>query len=130
MKMLLNGLLMAGMLASGCAQKKAAMPRGAFSALPDEGATVVETPTPAKPPVSVTPEITLTGKVVSVNAAARFVVLSFPLGRLPVADQLLSAYRKGAKVGGIKVTNQRLNDYVVADLLEGDAEIGDEVRNR
>jgi hypothetical protein len=58
------------------------------------------------------------------------VVLSFPLGKLPAAEQQFSVYRRGLKVGDIRITNQQLNEYIVADILDGDAEAGDEVRNR
>jgi hypothetical protein len=80
--------------------------------------------------LSLTTETALIGKVATVNNAGRFVVLNFPIGHLPVADQRMSLYRKGQKVGEIKVTNMQQEDNVVADLTSGDAQIGDEVRER
>ncbi len=77
-----------------------------------------------------TPDTGLVGKVVRVNAGARFVVMTFPIGHLPALDQLLSVYRLGLKTGEIKVTGPQLDDKVVGDLVAGDVQTGDEVRDR
>jgi hypothetical protein len=69
----------------------------------------------------------LTGKVASVNPTLRFVVLDFPLRRMPALDQRLNIYRGGQKVGEVKVTGPSLNTTIAGDLLSGDAQIGDEV---
>src|ERR1051326_8147118 len=126
-------------LASGCIHRKPKMPPGKYAALPGLPA---ETTPPAQyqppqnsgsqptPNATVTPENALVGKVKRVNPAARFVVLSFPIGQLPAPDQQFGVYRRGLKVGEIKITTQQLNEYIVADILEGDAEEGDEVRNK
>src|SRR5690348_11836566 len=45
----------------------------------------------------VTPENLLIGKVAMVNAAGRFVVINFPLGRMPLLEQHLNLYRRGLK---------------------------------
>ena len=39
-------------------------------------------------------------------------------------------YRRGLKAGEIKITGPQLEDNVVADIVAGDAEAGDEVRDR
>jgi len=65
-----------------------------------------------------------------VRTAERFVVLNFPVGRLPVIDQRLNVYRGGLKVGEVKVTGPQYDDNVVADLVAGDSEIGDQVRDK
>jgi hypothetical protein len=78
----------------------------------------------------VTPENALVGKVAFVNTTARFVVLNFPIGHLPAIEQRLNLYRGGLKVGEVKVTGPQYDDNVVADLLAGDSEIGDQVRDR
>jgi hypothetical protein len=78
----------------------------------------------------VTPETGLSGKVVSFNPVGRFVVLNFPVGHLPVQDQQLIVYRLGLKVGEVKVTNLRNDDYLVADMVTGEAAAGDQVRDR
>jgi hypothetical protein len=76
----------------------------------------------------VTPENALVGKVATVNPTARFVVLSFPVGRLPAVEARLNLYRRGLKVGELKVTGPQLDDNIVADVVAGEAEVGDEVR--
>src|SRR5215471_10164479 len=117
-----------GLAFSGCAGKKAAAPEENFSALP---ATPNAAPVQGlEQQLSLTTETALVGKVATVNNAGRFVVLNFPIGHLPAADQRMSLYRKGQKVGEIKVTNMQQEDNVVADLTSGDAQIGDEVRER
>ena len=77
----------------------------------------------------VTPTQGLTGKVASVNGAGKFVVLSFPLGQMPAFDQTLTLYRRGVKVAEVKVTGPKLDENIVADLAQGGAEVGDDVRD-
>jgi hypothetical protein len=76
----------------------------------------------------ITPAYVLTGKVVRVNPTSRFIVISFPLGRMPSLEQRMDVYRSKLKVGEIRVTGPQRDDKVVADLLSGDAALGDEVR--
>jgi hypothetical protein len=78
--------------------------------------------------IIVTQENGLIGKVALVRTAERFVVLNFPVGRLPVIDQRLNLYRAGLKVGEVKVTGPQYDDNIVADLVAGDSEVGDQVR--
>lgn len=76
----------------------------------------------------VTPDTTTTATVTWVNVPAKFVVLTFPIGHLPAENQLMTLYRQGLKVGEVKVTGPQKDDNVAADLLSGDAQLGDEVR--
>ena len=69
------------------------------------------------------------GKVALVNPTARFVVLNFPFGTMATAEQRLSLYRRGLKVGEVKVTGPVRENNIVADLVAGEAEVGDEVRS-
>ena len=78
----------------------------------------------------VTQENSLIGKVALVRTGERFVVLNFPVGRLPAIDQRLNLYRGGLKVGEVKVTGPQYDDNIVADLVEGDSEVGDQVREK
>jgi hypothetical protein len=110
----LLSLLAAGILVSGCVfyrQKTSA-------------------PTPKTPAMIVTPDASLAGKVVSFNAAGRFVVLSFPVGRMPAMGESLFLYRGGLKTGEIKISGPQRESNIVADLVTGDAQAGDEVRDR
>lgn len=83
-----------------------------------------------KPELIVTPDTTLTGSIVSVNDVGRFVVLSFPVGRLPAENSTLYVYRQGLKVAELKVTGPQKDDHTVADIRTGECRVKDEVRNR
>lgn len=76
----------------------------------------------------VTPDDSPTGKVAAYNAAGRFVVLNFPAAQMPKADQTLFLYRAGLKVAEIKITGPQNDDNTVADIVTGDAQVGDEAR--
>ncbi len=78
----------------------------------------------------VTPDTSLTAKVVGYNSVGRFVVLSFPVGQMPQTGQTFYLYRAGDKVGQIKITGPQQDNDTVADLIDGDAQVGDEVREQ
>ena len=78
----------------------------------------------------VTPDTSLTAKVVRYNSVGRFVVLSFPVGRMPQSGQTFFIYRAGLKVGQIKITGPQQDSDTVADLIDGDAQEGDDVREQ
>ena len=62
------------------------------------------------------------------NEAGHFVVLNFPVGRLPPLEQVFNLYRGGLKVGEVKVTGPKEDENIVADIIAGDAAEGDQVR--
>jgi hypothetical protein len=110
----------------GCAYKKrtvAAAP--APARVPAAGAVTSSAPEPV-----VTPDTGLAGKVASFNNDGRFVVLNFPLGHLPAVEQRLFVYRQELKVGEIKVSGPQRDDLIVADLVAGEAQPGDDVRDK
>jgi hypothetical protein len=76
----------------------------------------------------VTAETMLVGKVVRVNENARFAVLNFPVGTMPGVQQRLNVYRRGLKVGEVKVTGPQQDDNTVADVVNGEVQVGDELR--
>jgi len=124
-------LLLAAMLANGCAlfhhhQAQPVQPPEANAYLAP--ATPAQ-PTPTLNPI-VTPDNSLTANVASYNAAGRFVVLSFPVGRMPAMNQTLFLYRNGLKVGEVKITGPQRDNDIVADLMTGTAQAGDEVRDQ
>jgi hypothetical protein len=84
---------------------------------------------PAEAPI-VTPDNSQTGKVVKFNEAARIVVLEFPLTNLPGPERHLFIYRNNLKVGEVKTSRWQNREYVVADLVSGEAKEGDVVRDR
>ena len=77
----------------------------------------------------ITRSVMAPGRIDSVNAKARFVVISFPIGTMPSIDTRLNVYRGGLKVGEVKVTLPQQNNFTAADIIAGDCRIGDEVRS-
>jgi hypothetical protein len=77
-----------------------------------------------------TPVEGVTGKVSAANANLKFVVITFPIGKMAADGQRLSVYRDGLKVGEVLVTGPRSDDSTVADVISGDARIGDDIRER
>jgi hypothetical protein len=75
-----------------------------------------------------TPIVEPAGKVASVNPNLRFVVIDFALNPVPQVDQRLSVYRQGQKVGEVKISSQSRNSIIAADITQGEANVGDEVR--
>ena len=61
-----------------------------------------------------------------VNDQGRFVVLSFPLGKVPLPGQHWSIRHAGLKIGRVKITGPQRDVDTVADIVEGQAYVGDE----
>jgi hypothetical protein len=114
-KISLVALLSAAILTDGCAGKQT---------------STVAAPAPVAANPIVTPAFSLAAKVVSVNIAGRFVVLSFPSGGLPKLQQTLFLYRTGLKVAEVKVSGPQEETNIVADLISGEAQAGDTVRDQ
>jgi len=112
-------MLLAALLAGGC---------GIFHhrEKPAPAATPVTEATPA----IVTPDNSLTARVLSYNSTGRFVVLGFPISKMPRQDQTLFLYRNGMKVGEVRINGPQRDNNVVADLVAGEAQVGDEVREQ
>lgn len=85
---------------------------------------------PAHTPRIVTPDNSLSATVLRVNAIGRFVVLNFPDGRMPKMDQHLFLYRAGLKMAEVKVVGPQQDTSIVADIVSGDAQEGDSVRDQ
>ncbi len=123
-------LPLAALWIAGCASHQSEFgpvpsPSGAGSS----GGAAAATPSPtAKPKPIVTPDLSVTGKVVLYNEVGRFVVLSFPTGQMPRNGTTLFLYRNGLKVAEIKVSGPETDHFTVADVLTGTAQNGDEVR--
>ena len=109
-------VLLVAFLAAGCAWMK---PK-----------TVAAKPAPAAAKVVVTANLSPGATVVSVNNVGRFVVLNFPAGNLPRVPQTLYLYRAGLKIGAVKITGPQQGDNIVADLVSGEARVGDTARER
>jgi hypothetical protein len=121
---LLSALSLTGCFWNKHATKKAApAPRAGASAAATRGGGTNQV-------LIVTPEQALMGKVVLVNTVGRFVVLNFPPGKMAAVEQHLALYRRGLKVGEVKVTGPAREDNIVADLVAGEADVGDEARRQ
>lgn len=114
MRFALITLLLLSLMCPGCGGKK---PPPSYSPAPR-----------ARAGIPINPAGALIGKIISVNTSARFVVLNFPIGKMPALEQRLGIYRNGLKVGEVKVTGPQRDDNIVADITAGDAGVGDEVR--
>ena len=114
MRVLLAVVLLFALALSGCARKKASQaptthaPRAGSHAAPSQTA--------------------LGGIVSRVEPVARFVVLTFPPDQMPARDQGLNVYRHGRKVAEVKVSGPQRDNNIVADVVAGAPEVGDEAR--
>ncbi len=129
MRSALSILLLGALALCGCAGRTTpGSPAG--GAKRADGGAIWASPAGTNQSLIVTPEQTLVGKVTLVNATARHVVLNFPLGRMPAVEQRLDLYRGGLKVGEVKTTTFRRDNNVVADMVAGEAAVGDEARGQ
>ena len=87
-------------------------------------------PSPKPAPPIVIPDSGVSGKVSRYNEAGRFVVLSFPVARMPAIGKQLFLYRNNLKVGEVNVTGPQRDDHIVGDLTTGEAQVGDEAREK
>ena len=122
-------ILCAALVLSGCFGRRTTGERDSGRAGADGAFASAGTNSPHQKLI-VTPGSSLVGRIAFVNTTARFVVLNFPIGQLPAIEQHLNIYRSDLKVGEVKVTGPQYDDNVVADLLAGDSQIGDQVRDR
>src|SRR3954470_5797919 len=72
----------------------------------------------------------LVGRVDSVNMKGRYVIISFPIGALPLVGLPVDAYREGLKVAELKITPPQQNNLTAADIVAGEVRVGDEVRTK
>ena len=114
-------------LGSGCAHHAGnTKPNPSFSEPPPVRADT----NASQPKLIVSPEQALIGTVSKVNSLGRYIVLTFPLGRMPALEQQFSVYHQGMKVGEVRIAGPQLDDNIVADIVSGEASIGDEARDR
>jgi hypothetical protein len=66
--------------------------------------------------------------VALLNSGSGFVILTYPIGKLPRVGQRLSVYRNGMKVGELIVTQPQHDQNTAADIVAGEAQAGDEAR--
>ncbi len=87
-------------------------------------------PAPVAGKKIVTPDESLAAKVIKVDTEGRFVILNFPEGQMPRLDQHLFLYRGGLKVAEVKITGPQQETSIVADIVAGDAQAGETVRDQ
>ncbi|MCX6890464.1 MAG: hypothetical protein WCL11_03420 [Verrucomicrobiota bacterium] len=114
MRVLLAVVLLFALVLSGCARQKAAPGSKSGPARSKTGVAA--------------PKAAATGEVSVVNPAARFVVLTFPRDPMPFMDQRMNLYRGASKVAEVKVTGPQRGRNIVADIVTGAPEPGDEAR--
>ena len=101
-------------LAAGCATK----------ATPSAESPADSSPIPA--PALVTFDSRPVGVVWKVNPTRKFAVLRFPIGLMPAVGRELKVRRDGIEVGTLRVTGPQLDDGIVADIVSGECQPGDE----
>jgi len=78
--------------------------------------------------IVLTPNLKPVGRIAHVNKPGRFVVVNYTLGPIPRPDQRIFAYRNGLRIAELRVTGPEEDTNTVADILAGDPQIQDEVR--
>lgn len=76
----------------------------------------------------VTPVTPVQGRVVFLNAKLRFVIVDFVFHQMPQLEQRLGVFRGGRRVGEVRVSGPVEGTRVVADVMSGEAAVGDRVR--
>jgi len=146
MKPLFPVILAVGLIACGCSlfQKSETVsnpwpdtniPPPSTNSIPPSALANATPATPTPAPANnqkliVTPGSGYSGRVETYNDAGNFVVLDFPISNVPPTDHRLLVYRDGAKVGELKITGPQKENHTVADLVQGEARKGDEVRDK
>ena len=87
-------------------------------------------PAPAVTKTIVTPDDSLAAKVIRVNTTGRFVILNFPENQMPKLAQHLFLYRAGLRVAEVKVVGPQQETSIVADIVSGEVQSGDTVRDQ
>jgi hypothetical protein len=127
------GLALSGAFLLGCQHSKPSDPGAAKGeAAVGKPANVAHQRTTrgatSTPPTRATPVIESAGAVASVNPDLRFVVIDFHLNPMPKVEQRMGVYREGLKVGEIRISAQSYQGIVAADIMAGEARVGDMVR--
>lgn len=108
------------LLLAGCARQQTASPAANGQVTASASASGSKT--------IVTRDEGLDGKVAWVNPDLHFVVVTFPVGQLPSTGRQLSVFRRGLKVGEVRITGPQKDDSIVGDMVAGEAAAGDSVR--
>ncbi len=124
-------LLSAVLLGSSCAREPRS-PAG-FTGTPVAPTRETVTPTGGRqvdenPFPQIIPVIPVQGRVVFLNPRLRFVIVDFAFHRLPLLEQRLGVFRDGRRVGEVRISGPADGTTIVADVMSGEAAVGDLVR--
>ncbi len=121
-------LLLMSLVLAGCARQPASTGSapGQLSVNPPPVATPSAQTNRAG--ANVTPSVKFKGKVAMANPTARHAIITFPIGQMPPLGQRLNVYRAGLKVGEVQLTGPQRDVNVAADIVAGECQAGDEVR--
>ncbi|HSY43857.1 MAG TPA: hypothetical protein VK811_08085 [Candidatus Acidoferrum sp.] len=127
----LSLLALAVMLSSsGCAWIKRHTPWHHQAATTSKTTPTTQATSTNQNQMIVTPDESLAAKVLKVNTVGRFVILNFPQGKMPKLDQHMFLYRAGLKTAEVKIVGPQQDTSIVADIISGDAQEGDTVRDQ
>jgi hypothetical protein len=107
---------------AGCSGNRSATNTGVRA--PQSVGVRTNAPLTVSPATSASPA----GRVARVNSGGGFVILTYPLGKLPPLGKHLGVYRNGMKVGELKVCEPQYQQNTAADITAGEAQAGDEAR--
>jgi hypothetical protein len=123
---------LAGLLfTAGCAGDRTVAAPASTTNQPPAAATntvpVPDAPAGTRFPV-LTPVTSVRGRVISVNTRLRFVLADFSFQQMPRTGQRLRVFRDGRPVGEVRVSGPSDGAITVADIMEGEAAEGDQLR--
>ena len=121
------GFLLAGTLLAGCAHRQPAGQASSGDKAKPAKAKSAELAARGQKQ-KITPVVEPAGLIASVNPDLRFVVIDFSSSQLPKIEQRLGVYRQRQKVGEVKISGPEVSQIIAADLINGEAKVGDEVR--
>jgi hypothetical protein len=125
-------LTLTGVLLLGCQHSKSTDPAAAKGEPAPRKAAEATSKGAARSAATTLPRATAilesSGAVASVNTGLRFVVVDFHLNPLPKIDQRMGVYRQGLKVGEVRISNHSYSNLIAADIMAGEAMVGDMVR--
>jgi hypothetical protein len=67
-------------------------------------------------------------RIASVNPEVGFVVIDFASQSMPAPGTQVNIYRGGKRVGAVRITEPARAPLATADIVEGEARVGDEAR--
>jgi hypothetical protein len=67
-------------------------------------------------------------RIASVNPELGFVVIDFASQTMPAPGAQVNIYRGGKRVGAVRITEPAHPPLATADIVEGEARVGDEAR--